>query len=129
MVAVNPSGAVLLEQRQANGLWGGLWSFPMFDTEADARSWAAIRLPTPSEPRPLPQQELAFTHYDLTLHLICVRLQTAAQIESHRWFDSSQLAAVGVTKAVVQLPPTLMSITPRRSAQPGLAPASSKAKP
>jgi A/G-specific adenine glycosylase len=122
MVAVNPSGAVLLEQRQANGLWGGLWSFPMFDTEADARSWAAMHLPTLGEPRPLPQQEHAFTHYNLTLHLICVRLQTAAQIESHRWFDSSQLAAVGVTKAVVQLPPTLMSITPRRSAKPASRP-------
>ena len=125
IVAVNPSGAVLLEQRPANGLWGELWSFPMFDTEGGARSWAAIHLPTLGEPRPLPQQKHAFTHYDLTLHLICVRLRTAARIESHRWFDPSQLAEVGVSKAVVQLPPTLMSITP------GLrpAPASSKAEP
>jgi A/G-specific adenine glycosylase len=115
IVAIDASGAVLLEQRPANGLWGGLWSLPMFEMEAEALSWAAGHLSALGEPHPLPKQKHAFTHYDLTLHLICVHLQTAARIESHGWFDCSQLADIGLSKAVVRLAPTLMSIALRRS--------------
>jgi A/G-specific adenine glycosylase len=129
LVAINERAAVLLEQRPANGVWGSLWSFPAFEMEAEALSWAARHLPTLGKPGPRLKQKHAFTHYDLTLHLIPVRLRTAGRIEMHRWFDSSQLAEVGVSKAVVHLKPMLMSIALRCSAQPALAPGSSKAEP
>jgi A/G-specific adenine glycosylase len=73
LVAVDSLGAVLLEQRPARGLWGGLWSLPEFDSEEAAAGYARDRLRgAPLErpawrPRPLGVIEHAFTHFDLTI--------------------------------------------------------------
>jgi A/G-specific adenine glycosylase len=74
LLAVDADGAVLLERRPAEGIWGGLWSLPEFDSEAalagHARSLLRGRgLQQPDwQPRALGSLEHAFTHFDLTIH-------------------------------------------------------------
>ncbi|HET6725672.1 MAG TPA: A/G-specific adenine glycosylase, partial [Gammaproteobacteria bacterium] len=41
LLAVECDGAVLLEKRPPNGIWGGLWSLPELDDAADPHDWCA----------------------------------------------------------------------------------------
>ena len=56
---------VLLEQRPAAGIWGGLWSLPEFDTIEDARCWCSSRAIEIIDERVLTQQRHTFSHYHL----------------------------------------------------------------
>ena len=41
LMLINSEDQVLLEQRPAEGIWGGLWSFPQHDDRAAAEAWCA----------------------------------------------------------------------------------------
>jgi A/G-specific adenine glycosylase len=60
-------GCVWLEQRPATGVWAGLWSLPMFDSEAELRAAAATHA-APAALEPQPMIEHALTHFDWRLH-------------------------------------------------------------
>jgi A/G-specific adenine glycosylase len=101
-------GAVLLEQRPPAGLWGGLWTFPQFESEASARSWLATVAQAGGGPEPehLPPYLHAFTHFDLTLHPVLVRGATPASVsdvDRRRWYDPAQPAMIGLAKPAVDL--------------------------
>ncbi len=73
LVALSRDGRVLLERRPTQGIWGGLWSLPEFESETAATGWARsalrggpVALPEWS-PRRLGTLEHAFTHFDLTI--------------------------------------------------------------
>ncbi len=56
-------GALWLQQRPATGIWAGLWTLPLFDTEA------ALHAAVPAATlEPLPQIQHALTHLDWLLH-------------------------------------------------------------
>jgi A/G-specific adenine glycosylase len=60
---------ILLEQRPALGIWGGLWSLPEMPLEANVADHVALRFGLAAEPAgELPAIEHAFTHFRLTLH-------------------------------------------------------------
>ncbi len=64
---------VLLERRPDDGLWGGLWSFPMFESKDEALLWLSEALAvTPPQVEEIPPMDHAFTHFDLTLHRVVV---------------------------------------------------------
>lgn len=101
--------AVLLEKRPMTGIWGGLWTFPQFETRASAEDWLQSRSieVAPSE---LPAQELppyfhAFTHFDLTLRpLLIKREQTLVQdADRFLWFDPRRPATIGLAKPALDL--------------------------
>jgi len=105
LVVLDHHGAVLLEQRPAGGLWGGLWSFPMFDTEAEAMQWLAVALPAGSvEPRSLSPQQHAFTHFDLALRLVVTPIGAQAKSTEHgyAWYDPNNPPLLGISKAVLR---------------------------
>ncbi len=62
-------GTVLFERRPAMGIWGGLWSLPEVDVDADVagvlRARFGIEATVTGE---LPAIEHAFTHFALTIH-------------------------------------------------------------
>lgn len=39
LIIQNPEADVMMLKRPPIGIWGGLWCFPQFDTEADANAW------------------------------------------------------------------------------------------
>jgi A/G-specific adenine glycosylase len=105
LVIRDAAGGLLLQQRPVEGLWGGLWSYPQFDSEAEADAWLAACLPNAvCESGPLPIQHHAFTHYDLTLHPRAVRLEASQPaIAACAWYDTSNPARLGLTRAVTQV--------------------------
>jgi adenine-specific DNA glycosylase len=75
----------------------------MFESESDAVSWCIPRFGPPSSPERLPAYEHAFTHFDLTLHPVIVRIEAAGGIDGHRWYDPARPARIGLSKPAVDL--------------------------
>jgi A/G-specific adenine glycosylase len=106
VIARNHDGAILLERRPPTGLWGGLWTFPQFDSEDDAMTWAAQRFAVASDAaEALGAYEHAFTHFDLTLHPLVVSVARADAIadQDYVWYDRRTPARIGLAKPAVDL--------------------------
>jgi A/G-specific adenine glycosylase len=75
VMAYTPDGELLLERRPAQGIWGGLWSFPEAEDEAGAHDYctfvlgAAVR-----EARPLAPLRHSFSHYHLEISPLLLTL-------------------------------------------------------
>ena len=104
LILVRSDGAVLLEDRPPEGLWGGLSSLPMFETDHEALAWCRAQAGVEGDPEWLPAYEHAFTHFDLTLRPLIVRAESLpGDIESHRWYEPANPARVGLSKPAVDL--------------------------
>jgi len=68
LMVCNERGEVLLEKRPSTGLWGGLWSFPELDTDADLAQWLAREAWTPRSIRNLEPRRHSFSHFHLWIH-------------------------------------------------------------
>jgi A/G-specific adenine glycosylase len=109
LLLVRSDGAVLLEDRPPEGLWGGLASLMMFESDAEALSWCEEHVGPVGSGRALPAYEHAFTHFDLTLHPIVVCAEASGEIEGHRWFDPAHPQRIGLSKPAVDL---MRAVTP-----------------
>lgn len=114
LVALDPHGRVLLEQRQAAGLWGGLWVCPQFDDEASMQQWTRQRWPLLEDPawQRLPDIDHAFTHFDLCLQpaLLTLPANQAASVADEgrlRWYDPARPDRIGLAKPVLSILATL----------------------
>ena len=90
-------GAVWLQQRPASGVWSGLWSFPLYESEA-ALAAAASALGVGTEAQPTLRH--ALTHFDWTLHphrAQCAnRREVQAVLGAGRWVELDALHALGL---------------------------------
>ena len=66
---------ILLEKRPANGIWGGLWCPPQFDSREDALAWCERQGLNWHEEGEVAMFTHAFTHF--RLHITPVRLRLA----------------------------------------------------
>ena len=68
ILVCNTDGCVLLEQRPAEGIWGGLWSFPECPAEETIAAFcrrylgAAVTID-----QPWPALRHGFTHFELSI--------------------------------------------------------------
>ena len=96
MLVLVRSGRMLLRRRPSTGIWGGLWSFPEFDTAQAARDYARRqggRLRDETELSPVPH---GFSHYRLTIHpLRCVAGDGAVTADEPglRWMTRDEALA------------------------------------
>lgn len=66
-------GCVWLQQRPATGVWAGLWSLPLFDTEAQlSEALDVLKAQRPCLIEPQPMIDHALTHFDWRLHPVRV---------------------------------------------------------
>lgn len=98
MLLLIDQDAVLLEKRPARGIWGGLWSLPELDHDADpaAHCLAHFGVATRAQ-QPLAQFAHSFTHFRLLIQAVTLRPVTRLPARpGHRWFalDSVQDAAL-----------------------------------
>lgn len=59
LLVTHKKGSILIEKRPPTGIWGGLWSLPQFDDEADARDWLQQQFT---------QTAIDFEHYATITH-------------------------------------------------------------
>ncbi len=98
-------GAILLQRRRPQGVWGGLWSLPEFTDAQELGNWLAARVSTP-DPEPLAPVEHAFTHFRLRIHPYYVRAETPAAVA-----DDDTWAWYGPAGAPGGLPAPIRRIT------------------
>ena len=98
-------GHVYLEQRPPSGIWGGLWSLPEFETETDIVDWCERRLA--ARPAGIERWELlrhSFSHYDLDIRPVAVRLETASQTvtdtDAGIWYKYDEAPQFGLAAPV-----------------------------
>ncbi len=100
-------GAVLLEQRPAPGVWGGLWCPPELGEETP-ESWSrrVLGAPVRTEP-PLAPVRHGFTHFELEITPLRARLEAATPrlMESGRWvwYNARSPAKLGLAAVVERL--------------------------
>ncbi len=107
-------GRVMLEQRPASGLWGGLWSFPQFDDDAALNDWLAVHAPDARHERAWPMLSHTFSHFRLHIVPQPVRLtrDVAAVTEPGRlWYNPREPASIGLAAPVKTLLETLAHST------------------
>ena len=103
VVATNAAGAVLLERRPPSGIWGGLWTFPQFESYDDCLLFSG-QLPIASSQ--LPTYHHSFTHFDLELQPL--RLHNAAMTQvadgdKYCWYDPANPTRIGLAKPVTDI--------------------------
>lgn len=109
VLALRGDGAVLLERRPPAGIWGGLWTFPQFDDRDGALAWIQTQDMSGLEPdvQSMGPYSHSFTHFDLTLHPIVLRLtrpqHAVADADKQCWYDPRQPAQIGLAKPSVDL--------------------------
>ena len=65
LIMKNSSGEILLEQRPASGLWGGLWTFPECNSENDIANTCHRYGLSPESWHICPPQRHTFSHFHL----------------------------------------------------------------
>lgn len=81
-------GAILLERRPPEGIWGGLWSLPEFVDHESLMAWLGTRLGISADPEVLAPVEHAFTHFRLCIQprrVVVDRVEAIADGEAHDW--------------------------------------------
>jgi A/G-specific adenine glycosylase len=108
----NEAGELLLERRPPVGIWGGLWSLPMVDGHDDWHSHPLIRRsgesrnPVAARRTVLPVIAHSFTHFDLSMQPIELRLVRASAIAEspdQRWTTIPAAARLGLPAPIRRL--------------------------
>jgi A/G-specific adenine glycosylase len=105
VVAMQKSGAVLLERRPESGVWGGLWCLPEFASPTSAAAYVRGQLdPGACEPERLPEVEHAFTHFDLHITPLLVRCTAPAVMEEGAaWYNIREPGRIGLPAPITAL--------------------------
>jgi A/G-specific adenine glycosylase len=88
LVVQNDAGDTLLERRPPSGIWGGLLSFPELPNGQQIAAWCGHNLgAAPISEESLASVEHAFTHLDLTLKPVRLRVEprAAGVMDGDRW--------------------------------------------
>ncbi len=108
LICLRHDGCVLLEKRPAEGIWGGLWGLPETELASDASTFCQRQLgATPRSIEIRSPVSHAFTHFELTMTPVLLRLQSApaAAMEDGRWlwYKLRDPAKVGLAAPVSRL--------------------------
>ena len=98
---------VYLERRPQVGIWGGLWCFPEFPSQAEARAFCLDQLGAAAGLEALPPLRHGFSHYQLDIQPVRCRLDRppAAIMAAGRqlWYNLREPAPIGLPKPVTRL--------------------------
>ncbi|MFO8046311.1 MAG: A/G-specific adenine glycosylase [Halomonas sp.] len=97
-------GRVLLEQRPASGLWGGLWSLPQFAGHAELQAWLDHHAPDSTIEPSSPTFIHVFSHFRLEITPQPARVEQLDAVgETRRWYDPRNPDAIGLAAPVKSL--------------------------
>jgi A/G-specific adenine glycosylase len=107
LLARRMDGAVLLERRAEQGIWGGLWCLPEFQSDEAARAFGADQLLRSAfEPGFRATLRHAFTHFELEISPLVARCEGFAGVGDSPpslWFDPAHPPDIGLPAPVSTL--------------------------
>lgn len=112
----NPAGDFLLHQRPAQGIWGGLWSFPELAIDADAQQFAEDHYGKVIDVEEWDSYRHTFSHYHLDITPVLIQLakspRAIGEAATH-WYNPHQPDALGLAAPVKKLLEKLAQLDPR----------------
>ena len=104
---------VLLEKREANGIWGGLYSLPELAASEDPELWCYQNLGLQIDTQiPMKKIDHSFTHFDLSIYPLLTRISDtscAALVKKGQlWYNPVEEIQVGVSTPVAILLKSLL---------------------
>lgn len=107
MLMLLDSDRILLQRRPSSGIWGGLWSFPELQLQADpllyCRTQFGFRV---RESMHLPVLKHSFTHFKLHISPVIVRISASPALSEDPqqcWLDTHLALNVGLPAPVRKL--------------------------
>jgi len=106
LIIEDPQGRLLLERRPAQGVWGGLWSFPEAAADADAATCLAglVGAPLEAAPQRGEPRHHTFSHYRLELHPVHARLRRreagVMEAQGRIWYNRMRPRRLGLAAPV-----------------------------
>jgi A/G-specific adenine glycosylase len=97
LIMENPAGQIYMERRPPVGIWGGLNSFPEFDTLEAARNWSVDRTIGCTELSALPMRRHTFSHFHLDYTPLHSRIQSSHAIHDQSdslWVDPREASGM-----------------------------------
>ena len=117
----NPAGDLLLQQRPAQGIWGGLWSFPELASDLDAHEYVEDQYGNVIAQEEWNSYRHTFSHYHLDITPVLIQLakspQTIGEAATH-WYNPHQPDALGLAAPVKKLLEKLAQLDPRTPSAP-----------
>ena len=104
----NHDGHILLEKRPPSGIWGGLWSFPQFDSHQQLMDALFLNYHDHWTKRViLPTRKHTFSHFRLMIHPVCYKIETdinKVMEQSQRlWYNMDEKLQGGIATPVQHL--------------------------
>lgn len=115
VMAVDNAGQVLLERRPANGIWGGLWSFPEYTGNSDSlTNWFEKQYSMKiSLNGTWPSIKHQFTHFQLNIvpqpAKILDVFETSSPSEELKMICSEKIGQLGIPAPVLKLATKLLT--------------------
>lgn len=106
LMLCNDNDEVLLEQRPAEGIWGGLWSFPQFDEAKAVSDWIASSSVVVQSQERWAVLTHVFSHFKLEItpvKVVCHGADTPNMFPSARWVSRHDLQGIGLSAPVKTL--------------------------
>lgn len=98
---------ILLEQRPASGIWGGLWSLPEFESIETAKAWCLSRNLAVLSQSSLPAQRHAFSHYHLEYTPLFIRTDNpnnfVMEANPTVWYKPEQIRSLPLAAPIKRL--------------------------
>ena len=113
LIIKNEAAEVMMLKRPPIGIWGGLWCFPQFETEADANEWLEnYASKTTSTASKMPVLSHTFSHFKLHIQPLRMTLNdpiNRAVMENHEtlWYNIKTEFDGGLAAPVTTLLNTL----------------------
>ena len=107
LIIHNPAGHILLQQRPATGIWGGLWSLPEIAQEDDAKHYVQQHIGKVKTLEKQPIIKHVFSHYTLMIQPQSVQLKNPyTKIMENNptlWYNPKQAPQIGLASPVKKL--------------------------
>lgn len=112
----DPAGDLLLQQRPAQGIWGGLWSFPELATDADAIEYTRDHYGDVVGHEVWGSYRHTFSHYHLDITPVLIQLAETPHAVGEaavHWYNPHQPQALGLAAPVKKLLEKIAQLDPR----------------
>ncbi len=107
LLAITPERQVLLYKRPTNGIWGGLWSLPEFQSPTEAEQWCHLKNLAILNQHALSTACHTFSHFHLNYTPLCFYLKNATHfvLESDAllWYNINKPIPLGLAAPIKNL--------------------------
>lgn len=107
LLVENPQGEILLQQRPASGIWGGLWSLPELVTDTSVEDFLSERLNRSGRAQHWSVLRHTFSHFHLDISPIHIRLdgepRRIMEAPPQLWYNGHAPQKVGLAAPVKKL--------------------------